>query len=136
MGEDEAEDSAEPLIHMAEALFARPESLAELVVFKHYDEGGTLVEDPDTTWNDQTIISSRAVAKVEVGHMKKGSRLHLHVALKIWHRSWISLKRQEMMDAMNEYLTSNGYPYPIVYLHITVRGPSAEDYLEMGTMED
>lgn len=129
MTDEEAVEHVEGLQQMSERLFSDQTRLEGIIKYKTYEDDEYLTDD-EASW-DRDIISSEVISKVEVGHMKQGSRLHLHVGLKIWHKSYISLDRAKMLEDANECLEGIGYPYPIKYLNIKVKQPTTEDYLRI-----
>jgi hypothetical protein len=69
---------------------------------------------------------------VEVGTTKHGGRLHSHAAMKVFHLRRLNINIKLLKDLANEFLESHGYDQRIRYVHITGRGPTAEDYVVMG----
>jgi hypothetical protein len=123
-----------PLYDMAEALFGREEGLREFVEFGR--DGGTNLagkkvfdHDPEIEWSDWTVKEFKSAARVEVGVHPKGSRLHLHVPLKIVHWSWIRLNVPRIKVLANEWLEEHGYPLKIHYVFVKAGRMSPEDYL-------
>lgn len=133
MSEEEAEKHSEPLLDMSEHVFGKTMELAKIVEFLSYGDDGksSSLEPDDSIEYGDAIKSVDVSAKAEVGYLKAGSRLHLHVSLKIWHTGYISLRREEMLQNVNEYLESIGFPHPIKYMNIGVKRPSSLDYLRI-----
>ena len=122
-----------PLDRMAEFLFGNEDNLKLLVKFGHR-EAHRFVEDPSVLWSQELVEFFRATARVEVGHMKRGRRLHVHIALKIGHFSSIQLRPELIKEMANRYLTGLGADarLQIRYVNVRGRGPDAEDYVGMG----
>lgn len=135
MSEAEAASQAPMLEDMLRWLFTDLDNMDDIVDFKYYDDGDYVV-DEEMTWDEAPIVEASCVSTVEVGHMARGSRLHMHVAFKVWHRTIISLNREGILERANDYLESHDYPHTVKYLNIAVRGPTAEDYARMGFMNN
>lgn len=109
----------EPLYQAADALFAVPDNIGHFIQF--HDLAGA--------WTPQWILNVKTLSRVEIGHMSRGSRLHLHVALKIKHRTMLNLNIPELYRSINAELERLGYPYKIEHIHVSAHRPTAEDYL-------
>lgn len=134
-GDKRLEEASGPLVKMAEQVFGNSNGLREIVVFgtrgpRGAGGGFTFIPDSSVKWGIDTIADFRTTAGVEIGHNARGKRLHLHVALKIRHRSYIRLDKNKILKRANEELESLGFPYPIKHVNIRVTPPTAEDYLD------
>jgi hypothetical protein len=125
---------SEPLNNMAEVLFGSSDSLRKVVLF-----GSRGPRGPDSKfkfvkggpgWGPETVESFDVTAGVEIGHNARGRRLHVHVAVKIRHHSYIRLDKDRILSDANAYLASVNFAYPIKHLNIRVTPPSAEDYID------
>lgn len=127
----ELEDLSEPMYRMAEMLFGDGEKIARFVIFGvKAGRGAEFVPDPSIHWNTNTIVDYKVKAGVEIGHNKMGSRLHMHIALKIRHRSYIRLNKDLILQEANRILEMLGFPFPIKHINIRVMPGSPEDYLD------
>ena len=123
-----------PLYNMAEVVFGDGEKLAHIVDFGRRGPRGvggkfTFINDESINWNLDTVVDYRVTVGVEIGHNARGKRLHAHVVVKIRHKSFIRLDKDEILKRVNSYLETVGYKYPIKHINIRVTPPSAEDYL-------
>lgn len=130
----ELEQRSEPLYDMAQELFDGSDRMRRFVKFgtqgdKDPKTGKRTFIENDTQWDADTVVDYKITASVEVGHNSRGSRLHMHVGIKIRHHAYIRLDPDEIMEEANSYLDSVGFPYPIKHLNISVKPPSVEDYL-------
>jgi hypothetical protein len=132
-GDEIHEDDIAMLQGVCDYVFG--EHMGDIVQF--YEAG----PDPsDFTLDETTPISEllpdgsriAAISVVEVGTTKHGRRLHTHTAIGVRHRGKMRLNREKIIELANEYLEQRGYPDRIKYLHITARGPTAQDYVRMG----
>jgi hypothetical protein len=128
------EKHSEPLYGMAEALFGDGTAISRFVEFGSRGARGpggkfTFVPTHGTIWSTESIVDYRVTVGVEVGHNVRGKRLHLHVALKIRHHSYIRLDRDKILAQANAALKARDFPFPIKHLNIRVTPPTAEDYL-------
>lgn len=119
VSDEDAEELAPKFYEVAHRMFDDEENLKRYVTFP---KGGQ--------WDDESIISVRNVYKVEVGHDKKGSRLHLHVGVSIKHNSFIQLDPDLLYFDINSEFENDGIWTPIQYVNIKVKPPSIEDYLD------
>jgi hypothetical protein len=109
----------EPLYTAAEKLFVHDADIKQFVVFK----------DGLGAWDPRFIMSVSTQTKVELGQGKHGSRLHVHIGLKIRHKSFLELNIALIKERMNEELKKLGYGYPMHHIDVKVHRPSMEDYL-------
>lgn len=130
LSDDLAVAYAPDLAAVATRLFRDEVDIRKYVRFYRYAHG-TATPDYDTTWSDDTVISYGVISSVEVGHMKTGSRLHLHVGVKIWHRSAVRLDIEAIKQAANDVLDEGGSGLKIHYIHVTAHAPTLEDYLRI-----
>ena len=141
-GAGEMTDHAATLSHAAETVcdnidrhlffrgLAHPVRDGEAPVFAEPAEGEPYSRDPDLTWNVDNIPGVKVVVRSEIGHNARGKRLHVHVALKIKHVSYMWLDKDSFLDSMNVTLGQLGFDFPIKYIHVQARPMSPEDYLD------
>ncbi len=55
---------------------------------------------PGDSWNTDSIKSVELQMAAEVGHSKKGGRVHLHAILDVWHWSNVSLPSRLLREAL------------------------------------
>ena len=114
---EEAIEYAPKLYELAEALFGSDENMRNAIKFldgKDYD----------------AIESVKVTSKVEVGQNSLGSRLHLHVGLKIRHNSKIHIDVDRLYFDSNTFLENNDFPFPIVNIHVSAHKADVQDYIE------
>jgi len=113
--EDTAKEMAKVLGDMADQMFASAEQVGRFVTFS----------DPEAHWSPENIRRVKTAYAVEMGeHL---GRLHLHVSIKIVHNTMVRLNLDLLQSTANELLTGSGLS--IAYTHISVHGPTPEDYL-------
>lgn len=133
-GDQALEELSVPLYQMAKTVFGTSDALSQIVLFgkrgpRGAGGGFTFIPGLDS-WSPELVVNFKTTAGVEIGHNSRGKRLHLHVALKIRHKSFIRLDKDEILERANRELESLGFPHPIKHLNIRVTAPTAEDYLD------
>jgi hypothetical protein len=123
-----------PLYNMAECIFGDGEKLAKVVDYglPGARVGGKtpFIKDPNIVWGLDTMVDYKVTAGVEIGHNARGQRLHMHVVVKLRHKSYVRLNKDAILEHANRYLKEVGFQYPIKHMNIKVTPPSAEDYLD------
>lgn len=113
---EEAHTYAPKLYELADGLFGSDENIRRYVKFL---DGGD--------WS--MIESMELTSKVEIGRNSRGSRLHLHVGLKIRHHSKIHLDPDHLIFDANTMLPDLDFPFPIQNIHISAHKADIMDYL-------
>eukprot|EP00727_Mastigamoeba_balamuthi_P000691 m51a1_g10619 hypothetical protein (423) ;mRNA; r:57479-59030 len=112
----ELEALSEPLYNMAQEMFDGSERLSRFVQFG--TQGGrdpltnkyVFLPDPTRTWGTELVVDYKVTASAEIGHNTRGSRLHMHVGIKIRHHSYVKLDRDLIFEEANRFLESVDYP--------------------------
>lgn len=93
---DEAEAMGDDLENAMRAAFDQ-ERIKDFVTF--LDDSGS--------WNTQYIDDVQGEFSIELGETAKGSRIHAHAAIHIYHHSRIRLKIDVLQDFLSDYLIDN-----------------------------
>lgn len=142
IGEELDNDAVEalttPMYDMAEALFGSPRLVSRFVQFGRMSDATaadtgkrTFEVDEGIEFNNETIYDVNVTAGVEIGHNAMGKRLHMHIGLRVRHRSCVHLDHDKIQEMANDELERSGFMYPIQYVSIRTGKPSFEDYLDI-----
>ena len=130
MNVTEAEKNEKGLKAMTSVLFGKEENILRMIKLYNWSTDENKLEEDTFEEPDASIITNTSVkVAAELGMMRRGSRLHLHVVMKIWHKKFIRLDPVAIKKMANEILEEQGYPFPINYVHISVRGMESADYI-------
>lgn len=130
LNDNEINEFVNPLNDMVDAVLGNEENVKKYILFGKSGAGrGSFVVDNTIVWNDDIIKEYMINARAEVGKNKRGSRLHMHIALGIIHSSYIRFDKDLFLEEVNDYLKSIDYPYPICYINISTGNLTPQEYV-------
>ena len=126
--EEELRALAPTLYQMMEVVINTEENLREIIQYGEPGPGGRGFVPTDKDHFDK-VIAFEAGGGVEVGHNKRGKRLHVHADLKIKHTTLIRIDPVKLKRLANEVLADLGFPWPIQHVNIKFHGVTPSEYI-------